>query len=100
MTHADNEHWSSLVAHTRKELDPAEAQLRRVLTPRQLQILRMVADGLTNKGISDDLGITINSVVNHLGAVYLALEIPEDANSRVQATLDYLTSTGQLNPKS
>ncbi len=77
-------------------MDPAEKQLRRVLTPRQLQILRMVADGMTNKGIGEELGITINSVVNHLGAVYLALEIPEDANSRVQATLDYLTSTGQL----
>ena len=73
-----------------------ERRLRRILTPRQLQVLRLLAQGATNNAIAAELGISSNSVVNHLSAVYSALDIPEDCNTRVMATLDYLTATGQL----
>ena len=99
MDNHETAHWAELARQARVVLDPSEQLLRRILTPRQLQILRLVADGHTNAAIAEKLGITTNSVVNHLGAVYLALDIPADANSRVQATLDYLTSTGQLKNK-
>ena len=73
-----------------------ERQLRRVLSSRQLDVLRGVAEGLTNHAIAQRLGIATSSVINHLSAVYAALEIPQDCNPRVMATLDYLTATGQL----
>ncbi len=73
-----------------------ERRLRRIMTPRQLQVLRLLAQGATNNSIAEELGISSNSVVNHLSAVYGALDIPDNCNSRVMATLDYLTATGQL----
>ncbi len=39
------------------------------LTPRELEVLRLVARGLSNKEIAADLGITTHTVKYHLAAV-------------------------------
>lgn len=57
---------------------------------RRLEVLALVAEGLTNEAIAERMGLSVNSVVNYLSAVYQILEIPEDANPRVEATLRYL----------
>ncbi len=67
------------------------------LTRRQFEILRMVARGLSNQAIADDLGIAANSVVNHLSSIYTALGIPEGANARVSAVLEFLNDTSRSN---
>lgn len=67
------------------------------LSARQREILSLVADGLTNEGIADRLGITVSSVVNHIGAVYRRLELDDGTNPRVAATLTYLEYLGVLN---
>lgn len=65
------------------------------LTNRQFEILRMVARGMANQTIADDLGIANNSVVNHLSAIYATLSIPEGQNARVTAVLEFLNDTSR-----
>lgn len=63
------------------------------LTNRQFEVLRAVARGDSNQTIATDLGIAVNSVGNHLIAIYDALGIPEGKNARVAAVLDFLQDT-------
>lgn len=48
----------------------------KVLTPRQAQIARMVADGLTNRQIARSLGLSEWTVINHLRQVMQKLKCP------------------------
>jgi DNA-binding CsgD family transcriptional regulator len=52
-----------------------------LLTERELQILRLVADGLQNQEIADQLFITLGTVKTHINAIYRKL----DVSNRVQA---------------
>lgn len=53
------------------------------LTPRELQVLELVAQGLTNKGIASRLTISENTVRSHLRSIMDKLHM----NNRVQAAL-------------
>jgi DNA-binding CsgD family transcriptional regulator len=57
--------------------DHVEATRRTVptLTPRQLQLLRRVADGHTNRQIARDLGLSEGTVRKHLEHIYARLEV-------------------------
>ncbi len=60
----------------------AEAEPPRpLLTPRELEILRALGDGLTNKGVARRLGISAHTVKFHLEAVFAKL----GAASRAEA---------------
>ena len=63
------------------------------LTNRQFEVIRAVARGDSNQTIADDLGIAVNSVGNHLIAIYDALGIPDGKNARVAAVLEFLQDT-------
>lgn len=63
------------------------------LTNRQFEVLRAVARGDSNQTIATELGIAVNSVGNHLIAIYDALGIPEGKNARVAAVLEFLQET-------
>jgi DNA-binding NarL/FixJ family response regulator len=65
------------------------------LTRRQFEILRMVARGLSNQAIADEIGIAANSVVNHLSSIYSALGIVEGSNARVSAVIEFLSDTAR-----
>lgn len=45
------------------------------LTPRQLEVLELMARGLTNKEIAGTLGISAGTAKNHLSAVFEALDV-------------------------
>lgn len=45
------------------------------LTPRQLEVLELMARGLTNKEIAGALGISAGTAKNHLSAVFEALDV-------------------------
>ncbi|MFI2753158.1 response regulator [Cellulomonas sp. P22] len=66
------------------------------LTDRQYAVLRLLARGLSNAGIGEELGITEKSVQNHINATYAALGIDADParNPRVSAALRLLEETG------
>lgn len=58
------------------------------LTDARLAVLRLVAQGLSNRSVGRLLGLSPRSVENHLAAVYRALGVTgEDVNPRVTAVL-------------
>ncbi len=66
------------------------------LTAAQLQVLRLVAEGLSNQAVADRLKISPRSVESHLLAIYRRLGIEGgDANRRVAAVLRFLRETGR-----
>lgn len=56
------------------------------LTPRQLEILALVASGLSTADVAKRLGIRPGTVKTHLTTIYKLI----DAENRVQATRYYL----------
>jgi DNA-binding NarL/FixJ family response regulator len=66
------------------------------LTPAQFQVLRLIAEGLSNQAAGERLGINERSVESHLQAVYQRLGIAGDGrNRRVAAVLAFLEQTGR-----
>jgi DNA-binding NarL/FixJ family response regulator len=72
----------------RKRLDSELA----ALTPRELEILGLIAEGRSNRWIASKLTITKRAVERHINAIFLKLDLgePADVNRRVQAALMYL----------
>jgi len=64
------------------------------LTPRQQEVLALVAEGLSNASIAARLFLTEKAVVQHVSRIYGALGLTADAEShrRVQAVVRYLDS--------
>lgn len=56
--------------------DTATAQYRAILTPQEFTIAKLVVQGLRNRHIADQLGITEGTVKVHLHSVYKKLDIP------------------------
>lgn len=66
------------------------------LTPAQFRVLRLVAEGLSNRAVAEDLNITERSVESHLLTIYKRLGIdPQRANRRVAAVLAFMQQTGR-----
>jgi DNA-binding NarL/FixJ family response regulator len=63
------------------------------LNKRQFEVLRLLAAAKSTEAIASDLGLAQNSVVNILTSIYNQLNIPEDANARVYAVLQFLSDT-------
>jgi DNA-binding NarL/FixJ family response regulator len=63
------------------------------LTPRQLEILALIAEGRSNASIASRLGITKRAVERQINAIFLRLDLgePEDVSRRVKAALLYLS---------
>ena len=66
------------------------------LTPRELEVLAMVARGLTNAGIAGELVVTDRAVEKHINSILAKLDLPTDAtmHRRVAATLVFLSEAG------
>jgi len=71
--------------------DPAKTVRKRMpgLTPREGQILEMLAQGMVPKEVSDKLGLTYATVRDYLKAVYAKLHV----RSRTEAVIKYLDQT-------
>ena len=71
---------------------PGDAGLEK-LTPREREILALVAEGRSNSAIADALVITKRAVERHINAIFAKLELSEseDVSRRVKATLLYLS---------
>ena len=62
------------------------------LTPREIEILALIAEGRSNGSIASTLEITKRAVERHINAIFLKLDLgePEDVSRRVKAALLYL----------
>jgi DNA-binding NarL/FixJ family response regulator len=78
---------SRLLAATRDDDGPLRA-----LTPRDHEVLQLVAEGRSNKGIGDRLGVSERAVQKHVTSIFGKLELPTgaDDNRRILAVLAYL----------
>lgn len=65
------------------------------LTRRQRHVIALVADGLTNTAIAEELGISAKSVDAHLNSAYTALGLRQNGrrNPRVEAVRAFLMHT-------
>ncbi|MEU9032185.1 response regulator transcription factor [Streptomyces sp. NPDC048383] len=61
------------------------------LTPREREVLSLMAEGLNNQTVAERLFITQASVVKHAGSIFAKLELdPTEGNRRVLAVLAHL----------
>ena len=66
----------------------------KALTPRETEVLELVASGYSNAAIADRLGIGKRAVERHVNSIFEKLDLgdPELVSRRVKATLAYLRS--------
>ena len=67
-----------------------------VLTPREREVLGLMAEGRTNRGIAEALVVTERAVEKHSTAIFAKLDLPAGAadHRRVLAVLRFLASPG------
>ena len=66
------------------------------LTPRELEVLGLMAEGRSNAGIADQLVLTVGAVEKHIASILTKLRLPpsESDHRRVLAVLTYLQEDG------
>ena len=64
------------------------------LSPRELQVLQLMAEGRSNSAVGAELHITESSVEKHVSSVFSKLGVPAEStgNRRVLAVLRYLSA--------
>ena len=77
---------------TRRNGDPTAA-----LTPREREVLALVAEGMDNRTIAERLVVTDNAVHKHIGGIFAKLGLTASASGhrRVLAVLAYLNENGR-----
>jgi DNA-binding NarL/FixJ family response regulator len=77
----------SLMVGRRRKHDPLEA-----LTPREHQVLVLMAEGKSNRGIAESLDVTLAAVEKHVGRIFAKLGLGEEPleHRRVLAVLTLL----------
>jgi DNA-binding NarL/FixJ family response regulator len=74
------DHWTG---------DPRRDHLLDRLSPRELEVLGLMAEGRSNRAIGEQLAVELKTVETHVGRVFTKLGLDEDRheNRRVLAVL-------------
>lgn len=77
---------SALISKQRKK-DPLDR-----LTPREREVLALMAEGRSNQGIADGFSITLRAVEKYVSSIFTKLDLPRSSSDskRVLAVLLYL----------
>ena len=77
--------------------DPRRTFLIGQLTPREREVLGLIAQGKSNSAIADSLVLTKRAVEKHINSIFskLGLSEAEDASKRVKAALVFLSEDGE-----
>ncbi|MCG7440032.1 response regulator transcription factor [Corynebacterium freneyi] len=65
------------------------------LTPREREVLSLMAEGRTNHAIAEELVVSEAAVRKHIGGIFSKLPLDDGADRRVSAVLAYLRSEGR-----
>jgi len=65
------------------------------LTPRELEVLRLIAQGLKNRDIAEELVISEKTVGNHISNIFTKLQVNDRAQAIVRALRGGLVDEGQ-----
>lgn len=66
------------------------------LTPKEREVLGLMAEGLSNHAIAGRLVVTEAAITKHIGNIFLKLDLrPEGSNRRVLAVLAHLRANAQ-----
>jgi serine/threonine-protein kinase PknK len=78
---------SELVVSVGRRVDPLSA-----LSARELEVLALMAEGLSNAGIAHRIWVTEGTVAKHVSSVLSKLDLPatDDAHRRVLAVITFL----------
>jgi len=60
-----------------------EMPVSHFLTPREMQILRMIGDGKSNREIAASLGLRLKTVKNHINRIYTKLSPHDDRQAPI-----------------
>ena len=63
--------------------DSDKPRREHLLSAREMQVMRLVAKGMSNKDIAVDLGLTVRTVKAHLSNIFVKLDVA----SRTEAIL-------------
>lgn len=83
---------SELSGNVIKGIPPDVAQLIKSLTPRELEILRLLAAGMKDQEIADALFNSVRTVQKHIGNIYDKIEVRNRAEAVLFASKWGLTS--------
>ena len=66
------------------------------LTPRETEVLSLIAEGLSNRAVAQRLWLTDRTIETHIGSIMNKLQLTSspDAHRRVLAVLTYLQAVG------
>jgi DNA-binding NarL/FixJ family response regulator len=67
-------------------------QRKYLMSPRELEIAKLVCRGLSNDQIASDLTISTGTVKTHLRNIYLKVRV----NSKINMLLDFITAASHL----
>src|SRR5690606_29082168 len=73
---------------SRRPHDPVDR-----LSPRERDVLALIAEGRSNAGISEELFLSVKTVESHVARIFRALDLDGDdlaSNRRVRAAIQYL----------
>jgi DNA-binding NarL/FixJ family response regulator len=72
------------------------------LTPREREVLALIAQGKTDRGIAEELVVTRKTIEAHVRSILAKLDLPADGseNRRVHAVLAFLRHTGRRDARS
>jgi DNA-binding NarL/FixJ family response regulator len=71
------------------------------LTPRELDVLGLIAEGRSNIGVAEHLVVSVGAVERHVTNIFERLGLPQtpEHHRRVLAVLTYLRTNGGLSPQ-
>ena len=74
-----------MISPQRKILSPQSSALVEPLSERELEVLRLIADGHSNQAIADRLIVAVSTVKKHVNNIYGKLDVQSRTQALVRA---------------
>lgn len=86
--------WKSLLANAKKDRDNSDEG--HDLTPREVEVVRGIVKGLSNKQIASDLNVSVNTVTTHRRNIAAKLDIHSAAGLTIYAIVKKIVSLDEI----